>query len=128
MWKLNEEGEDAARRKGRNARFTVQVVSRYKFTFALTGLSCLTADGAAIVDAAHIESWAASENDDIQNGGRRSAKTRTGCSMRGCGRFRRMSDHRQFRMRPINSKSAGSSSGSRNDSIFWASCPGRTRS
>jgi putative restriction endonuclease len=66
--RLNEEGEEAARRKGRSARFAVQVVSRYKFTCALTGLSCLTTDGAAIVDAAHSESWAASENDDIQNG------------------------------------------------------------
>lgn len=68
MYKLNEQGEEAARRKGRSARFAVQVVSRYKFTCALTGLCCLTKDGAAIVDAAHIESWAASENDDIQNG------------------------------------------------------------
>ena len=68
MCELNEEGEEAARRKGRSARFAVQVVSRYKFTCALTGFCCLTTDGAAIVDAAHIESWAASENDDIQNG------------------------------------------------------------
>src|ERR1035437_5109609 len=68
MCELNEEGEEAARRKGRSARFAVQVVSRYKFTCALTGLFCLTADGAAIVDAAHIERWAASENDDVGNG------------------------------------------------------------
>jgi putative restriction endonuclease len=68
MVELNEESEQAARRNGRSARFAVQVVSRYKFTCALTGLCCLTTDGAAIVDAAHIESWAASENDDIQNG------------------------------------------------------------
>ena len=68
MYELNEEGEEAARKKGRSARFAVQVVSRYKFTCALTGLCCLTSDGAAIVDAAHIESWAASENDDIENG------------------------------------------------------------
>jgi putative restriction endonuclease len=68
MLELNEEGEEAARRRGRGARFAVQVVSRYKFTCALTGLFCMTADGAVIVDAAHIESWAESENDDIQNG------------------------------------------------------------
>ena len=68
MWELNEEGEEAARRKGRCARFAVQVVSRYKFTCALTGLCCLTTDGATIVDAAHIERWAESGNDDIQNG------------------------------------------------------------
>ena len=68
MSELKEEGDEAARRKGRSARFAVQVVSRYKFTCALTGLCCLTSDGAAIVDAAHIESWANSENDDVQNG------------------------------------------------------------
>jgi putative restriction endonuclease len=66
--KLNEEAKDAARKKGRSARFAVQVVSRYKFTCALTGLCCLTADGAAIVDAAHIEPFADSQNDDIENG------------------------------------------------------------
>lgn len=65
---LNEEVEDAARKRGRSARFAVQVVSRYKFTCALTGLCCLTADGAAIVDAAHIEPFAKNQNDDIENG------------------------------------------------------------
>lgn len=65
---LNEEADEAARRKGRCARFAVQVVSRYKFTCALTGLCCLTSDGAAIVDAAHIEPWAQSANDDVENG------------------------------------------------------------
>ena len=65
---LNKEAEEAARKKGRSARFAVQVVSRYKFTCALTGLSCLTADGAAIVDAAHIEPFAETQNDDIENG------------------------------------------------------------
>ncbi len=65
---LNKEAEEAARKKGRSARFSVQVVSRYKFTCALTGLCCLTADGAAIVDAAHIEPFANSQNDDIENG------------------------------------------------------------
>jgi putative restriction endonuclease len=68
MTSLNEEAEDAARKKGRSARFAVQVVSRYKFTCALTGLCCLTADGAAIVDAAHIEPFAENQNDDIENG------------------------------------------------------------
>jgi len=66
--KLNEEAEEVARKKGRSARFAVQVVSRYKFTCALTGLCCLTTDGAAIVDAAHIEPFAESQNDDIENG------------------------------------------------------------
>ena len=65
---VNEEAADAARKKGRDARFAVQVVSRYKFTCALTGLCCLTTDGAAIVDAAHIEPFSESQNDDIENG------------------------------------------------------------
>jgi putative restriction endonuclease len=65
---LNEEAEETARKKGRSARFAVQVVSRYKFTCALTGLCCLTTDGAAIVDAAHIEPFAEAQNDDIENG------------------------------------------------------------
>ena len=65
---LNEEVAASARQKGRSTRFAVQVVSRYKFTCALTGLCCLTTEGAAIVDAAHIESFANSRNDDIENG------------------------------------------------------------
>jgi putative restriction endonuclease len=65
---LNEEAEEAARKKGRSARFAVQVVSRYKFTCGLTGLCCVTADGGAIVDSAHIEPFAESQNDDIENG------------------------------------------------------------
>lgn len=68
MAALNEEADAAARKKGRSARFAVQVVSRYKFTCAVTGLCCLTADGAAIVDAAPIEPFAESQNDDLENG------------------------------------------------------------
>ena len=52
---LTQEATEAAKQKGRSARFSVQVVSSYRFTCALTGLCCLTSDGAAIVDAAHIE-------------------------------------------------------------------------
>src|ERR1022692_2458595 len=66
--KLNADAENAARKKGRSARFAVQVVSRYKFTCALTRLCCLTTDGGAIVDAAHIERFAENQNDDIENG------------------------------------------------------------
>jgi putative restriction endonuclease len=65
---LNEEAEQEAKKKGRSARFTVQVVSQYKHTCALTGLCCVTSEGCTIVDAAHIESWAGSSNDDIHNG------------------------------------------------------------
>lgn len=63
-----EEATEAAKRKGRCARFAVQVVTKYQFTCALTGYRCLTVDGAAIVDAAHIEPWAKGQNDDLENG------------------------------------------------------------
>jgi putative restriction endonuclease len=68
MQQVESEALAAAKRKGRSARFAIQVVSRYKFTCALTGLSCITADGATIVDAAHIEQWSTSQNDDLTNG------------------------------------------------------------
>lgn len=65
---LLAETEQAARKKGRSARFSVQIVSRYKFTCALTGLCCVTEDGTAIVDAAHIDPWAKSRDDELTNG------------------------------------------------------------
>lgn len=63
-----EESVEAAKRKGRSARFAVRVVSEYRYTCALTGYRCLTSDGATIVDAAHIEQWAKTQNDDPANG------------------------------------------------------------
>lgn len=58
----------AGRRKGRSARFQVRVVDDYFHTCALTGYRCFTTDGASIVDAAHIEPWAETGNDDLTNG------------------------------------------------------------
>ena len=66
--RVMEEAEDAAKRKGRCARFAVRVCSGYRYTCALTGYHCVTSDGATIVDAAHIEAWAATQNDDPANG------------------------------------------------------------
>jgi putative restriction endonuclease len=66
--KVMEEAEEAAKRKGRSARFAVRVVSEYRFTCALTGYRCMTTDSATIVDAAHIEPFAVGQNDDPQNG------------------------------------------------------------
>ncbi len=63
-----KEAVDAAKRKGRCTRFAVRVVSEYRFTCALTGYCCMTAEGASIVDAAHIEPWAETQNDDVTNG------------------------------------------------------------
>lgn len=65
---LSRDAAEAARQRGRSARFAVQVVSTFRFTCALTGLCCVTTDGSAIVDAAHIEPWATSRNDDLANG------------------------------------------------------------
>jgi putative restriction endonuclease len=62
------EAAEAAKSKGRNARFSVRVVAEYRYTCALTGYRCITDDGAAVVDAAHIEQWARTQNDDITNG------------------------------------------------------------
>lgn len=66
--RIMEEAAEAAKRKGRSARFAVRVCSEYRFTCALTGYRCDTADGASIVDAAHIEAWAISQNDEPTNG------------------------------------------------------------
>ncbi|MDR3405735.1 MAG: HNH endonuclease [Chthoniobacter sp.] len=66
--KVMEEAEENAKRKGRSARFAVRVCAEYRFTCALTGYRCVTGDGATIVDAAHIEAWATSQNDDPTNG------------------------------------------------------------
>jgi putative restriction endonuclease len=44
------------------------VVDDYFHTCALTGYRCFTAAGSSIVDAAHIEGWAATQNDELTNG------------------------------------------------------------
>jgi putative restriction endonuclease len=59
---------DNAKRKGRSASFQIGVVDGYHHTCALTGYRCLTEDGATAVDAAHIEAWADTQNDDLGNG------------------------------------------------------------
>lgn len=66
--RLMEEAEIVAKRQGRSARFSVRVCSEYRFMCALTGYRCVASDGASIVDAAHIESWANTQNDDPSNG------------------------------------------------------------
>lgn len=59
---------EAAKRKGRSARFSVRVVAEYRYTCALTGYKCTTTEGTTIVDAAHIEAWSKTQNDDVTNG------------------------------------------------------------
>lgn len=59
---------ETAKRKGRSARFAVRVAAEYRYTCALTGYQCTTANGSTIVDAAHIEAWAQTQNDELTNG------------------------------------------------------------
>ncbi len=65
---LVAEGLEAAKQKGRSAKFQVRVVDDYHHVCALTGYRCVTTDGASVVDAAHIESWSETRNDDLTNG------------------------------------------------------------
>ena len=55
-------------KQGRSARFGVQVVCGYQHTCALTGYRIITTKGESVVEAAHIEPWAKTQNDDIHNG------------------------------------------------------------
>lgn len=66
--RVMEEAEAAAKRKGRTAAFAVRVCSGYRYTCALTGYRCVAGDGTTIVDAAHIEGWATTQNDEPTNG------------------------------------------------------------
>ena len=59
---------ESAKRKGRSAKFQIGVVDGYHHTCALTGYRCFTEEGATVVDAAHIDGWADSQNDDLGNG------------------------------------------------------------
>jgi putative restriction endonuclease len=65
---LNESVATLALAQGRSARFVVQVVCGYQHTCALTGYRIITQDGASVVEAAHIEPWAKTHNDDVHNG------------------------------------------------------------
>lgn len=65
---LNQSAATAALAQGRSARFGVQVVCGYQHTCALTGYRIITQDGASVVEAAHIEPWAKTHNDDVHNG------------------------------------------------------------
>lgn len=58
----------AAEQTGRSARFRSRVVIEYQRTCALTGYRCDTVDGTSIVEAAHIDAWSDSQNDDVHNG------------------------------------------------------------
>lgn len=57
-----------ARKKGREARFRLDIVAAYHYTCALTGYRVTTINGSAIVDAAHIHQFSDSRNDNPRNG------------------------------------------------------------
>jgi putative restriction endonuclease len=65
---LNTDTATQSVEQGRSARFGVQVVCGYQHTCALTGYRIITHNGESVVEAAHIEPWAKTRNDDIQNG------------------------------------------------------------
>lgn len=58
---------DAAER-GREGRFRIGVITAYDYTCALTGYRLVTLTSGTIVDAAHIHQFAASRNNDLNNG------------------------------------------------------------
>jgi putative restriction endonuclease len=57
-----------AEKKGREARFRLNVVAAYNYTCALTGYRLTTISAGSIVDAAHIHPFASSRNNDPRNG------------------------------------------------------------
>jgi putative restriction endonuclease len=57
-----------ARKKGREARFRLNVVAAYSYTCALTRFRLTTIRAGSIVEAAHILAFASSRNDDPRNG------------------------------------------------------------
>jgi putative restriction endonuclease len=64
----NYESQEQGARKGREARFRINIVAAYNYTCALTGYRLTTISGASMVDAAHIHQFADSRNNDPQNG------------------------------------------------------------
>jgi putative restriction endonuclease len=68
LHRLDEQAAVYAVRQGRSARFGVQVVCGYQHTCALTGYRIVTQTGESVVEAAHIEPWAKTRNDDVRNG------------------------------------------------------------
>ena len=64
---FRELGEQVARR-GREARFRINVVTIYNYTCALTGYRLMTIASGSIIDAAHIHQFADSQNNETRNG------------------------------------------------------------
>jgi putative restriction endonuclease len=60
--------DEEAVERGREGRFRIGVVTAYNYTCALTGYRLVTLSAGTIVDAAHIHQFAASRNNDLNNG------------------------------------------------------------
>jgi putative restriction endonuclease len=54
--------------RGREGRFRIGVITAYNYTCALTGYRLVTLSAGTIVDACHIHQFAASRNNDLDNG------------------------------------------------------------
>lgn len=65
---LKEPVAEYAIQQGRSARFSVQVVCGYHHTCAFTGYRIITDLCESVVEAAHIEPFAKTRNNDIHNG------------------------------------------------------------
>ena len=59
---------EEARKRGREARFRLNIVAAYNYTCALTDYRLTTIEGGSIVDAAHIHQFSDSRNNDPRNG------------------------------------------------------------
>jgi putative restriction endonuclease len=59
---------EAARERGREARFRLTVVPAYNYTCALTRYRLVTVDSGSIVEAAHVHQFADSRNNHPRNG------------------------------------------------------------
>ena len=59
---------EAARERGREARFRLTVVPAYNYTCALTRYRLVTVDSGSIVEAAHIHQFSNSRNNHPRNG------------------------------------------------------------
>jgi putative restriction endonuclease len=77
---------EAARERGREARFRLTVVPAYNYTCAFTRYRLATIDSGSIAEAAHVHQFADSRNNHPRNG-IAFARTRTGCLTRVFGHW-----------------------------------------
>jgi putative restriction endonuclease len=64
----NYKSPEDAQNQGREARFRINIVSAYNYTYALTRYRLTTIAAGSIVEAAHIHAFCDSRNNDPRNG------------------------------------------------------------